>query len=198
MRNKKGQFIKGVSSSRETEFKKGEHWRMPQMFRQKQWLEDEYILKERSTGDIAKQFGVTDSAILFWLKKHSIQRRTVSEAREIKHWGQVGSDNPMWNKRGELNPRWRGGITPERQAFYTSIEWKESCSAVWKRDKATCQRCSLQKKEQPDMPYHIHHIKPFSVVELRSDIDNLVLVCEVCHDFIHSKKNINGEFISKV
>lgn len=195
MRNKKGQFIKGTSASPNTQFKKGQHWRRPQLFRDKQWLIDEYLDKGRSTGDIAKQFGVTDSAIIFWLKRHGIKRRNVSEARSLKHWGQVGTDNPMWNKRGELNPRWQGGVTPERQSFYTSEEWKKSCSAVWKRDKATCQRCLLQKKDQPDMPYHIHHIKSFSFVELRADVDNLVLVCEVCHYFIHSKKNINGEFL---
>ena len=29
----------------------------------------EYIVKKKSTGDIAVEFGVTDAAIIFWLKK---------------------------------------------------------------------------------------------------------------------------------
>lgn len=198
MRDKKGRFIKGVSSSPNTQFKKGEHWRFPQLFREKEWLVSEYVEKGRSTGDIAEQFKVTDAAVLFWLRKHGIKRRTVSEARDLKHWGQVGADNPMWNKRGELNPNWQGGVTPDRQDFYTSEEWKKACSAVWKRDNATCQRCKLKRTDQPDMPFHIHHIVPFKIKKLRAEVNNLVLVCEVCHGFIHSKKNINGEFLSKI
>lgn len=197
MRNKKGQFIKGISFNPATQFKKGQHWRKPQLFRDKKWLINEYVELTRSTGDIAKQFNVTDSAILFWLKKYKIKRRSVTEAREKKHWGLIGSDNPMWNKRGELNPRWLGGITPERQSFYQSQEWKSACSFVWKRDNATCKRCQLKKTEQPDMPFHIHHIVSFKVKKLRAELHNLVLLCEVCHLYVHSNKNTNGEFISK-
>lgn len=198
MRNKKGQFLKGVSSSPETQFKPGGHWRKPQLFRDKEWLSNEYVELARSSYDIAKQFNVTDSAILFWLKKHGIKTRSMSEIREKKYWGQLGSDNPMWNRRGELNPRWLGGITPDRQKFYTSKEWKYACSSVWKRDNATCQRCNLHRNEQMDMPYHIHHIVSFKVKELRAETNNLVLLCEVCHLFIHSKKNIDGEFLQEV
>ena len=107
-RNQKGQFLPGTN------------WREPQPFREKSWLEHEYVERGRSTGDIAAQFGVTDAAIIHWLKKHGIPRRSVSEARKLKRWGAVGADNPMWNRRGELNPNWKGGVTPERQAFYQS------------------------------------------------------------------------------
>jgi transposase-like protein len=128
MRNNKGQF------------KKGHHWRQAQPFRDKAWLTREYAQLGRSTGDIAAQFGVTDAAVLFWLRKHGIPRRSISQARKLKRWGAVGADNPMWNRKGELNPNWKGGVTPERQAFYASAEWKRVCRVVWKRDKATCQR----------------------------------------------------------
>jgi transposase-like protein len=184
-RNRRGQFLKGT------------HWRNPQPFRDKAWLVEQYVNLARSTGDIAKQFGATPGAILFWLRKHKIKRRSTSGARSVKRWGQAGSDNPMWNRRGELNPRWLGGITPERQAFYTSQEWKSACSAVWKRDKATCQRCKLHRDDQKDMPFHIHHIESFAVRDLRSVVSNLVLLCEVCHDFVHSRRNVNREFLPK-
>lgn len=185
MRNKKGQFTKG------------HHWRKPQLFRDKAWLEKHYVDQSVSTGEIALMFGVTDAAILFWLRKHGIERRTVAQARKIKHWGATGSDNPMWNKRGELNPRWLGGITPERQEFYTSRKWKSACSSVWKRDRATCQRCGLKKEESKDMPFHIHHIIGFADEELRADKDNLVLLCETCHHFVHSRRNTENEFLPK-
>ena len=178
-------------------FQKGTHWRTPQAFREKDWLIANYVDAGMSTGDIAREFGVTDAAIIFWLRKHDIPRRTVSQARKLKHWGSDGMDNPMWNKRGELNPRWRGGVTPERQLFYTSQEWRSACSAVWKRDGATCQRCKMHKTESEDMPFHIHHIVEFANKDLRADTDNLVLLCEACHQFVHSKKNINREHLPK-
>ncbi len=186
MRNKKGQFLKG------------HHWRKHQSFRDKEWLEDIYVRQQQSTGDIAAQFGVTDAAILFWMKRHGIPRRNISEARKAKRWGSSGPDNPMWNKRGELNPRWQGGVTPERQAFYTSDEWRRACSSVWKRDNANCQRCGLSRPDQPDMPFHIHHIEPFANRELRADTSNLVLLCESCHHFVHSRRNVLREYLPKI
>ena len=72
------------------QFEKGHHWREARPFREKDWLVENYIAQRRSTGEIAAEFGTTDAAILFWLRKHGIPRRTVSEARGIKHWGQSG------------------------------------------------------------------------------------------------------------
>jgi hypothetical protein len=79
MRDGNGRFKKGFSSSPSTQFKKGQHWRKSQLFRDKAWLMQNYVILQRSTSEIANEFGVTDSAILFWLKKHNIQRRTVNE-----------------------------------------------------------------------------------------------------------------------
>lgn len=197
MAKKTGRIKKGQRLSPPTEFKLGQHWRDKKPFWDKQWLFTEYAEKGRSSGDIAKQFGVTGAAILFWIRRHKIKRRTVSQARELKHWGASGSDNPMWNKRGELNPRWLGGVTPHRQAFYTSDEWRAACSFVWNRDGATCQRCGLHREDQLDMPFHIHHIVSFAVKNLRADTSNLVLLCETCHHFVHSRRNVNGEFLQE-
>ena len=180
------------------QFTKGQHWREHVVFREKDWLIENYVLKKRSAGEIAQEFGVTDAAILFWLRKHGIQRRTVSEARDIKHWGLSGPDNPMWNRFGELNPRWLGGVTAERQAFYASQEWKSACSEVWRRDKATCQRCGLVHADDPGVPFHIHHITSFSVKELRAEASNLLLVCEPCHQWIHSRRNVNREYLQEI
>jgi hypothetical protein len=180
------------------QFAAGSHWREHQSFRDKDWLIENYVNRERSTGDIAKEFGTTDAAILFWLRKHGIPRRSISDARKLKKWGMSGADNPMWNRRGELNPRWLGGVTPARQAFYMSDEWRDACSFVWKRDNATCQRCALHRNDTPDMPFHIHHIVSFADEALRAEPSNLVLLCEACHLFVHSKKNTKNEFIQKI
>jgi 5-methylcytosine-specific restriction enzyme A len=96
---------------------------------------------------------------------------------------------PFWDKEW-LTKEY---ITPERQSFYVSQEWKRVCIAVWKRDNATCCRCGAEEKT--DMPFHIHHIKSFRDKELRADINNLVLLCESCHQWVHSKGNKNNDYI---
>lgn len=179
------------------QFKKGQHWRKPQSFRDKEWLKIHYIEQKMSAADISKMFNVTENAVLYWLKKNEIQTRTMREVRKIKNWGLFRSDNPMWNKRGELNPHWKGGISPERQTFYNTQEWKDVCSKLWERENGTCQRCGLKHNDQKDMPFHTHHIITFMDKDLRAEISNIVLLCEVCHHFIHSKRNINNEFLQK-
>lgn len=127
------------------QFEKGEHWREPRPFREKDWLVENYIVQRRSTGEIAAQFGTTDAAILFWLRKHGVPRRTISEARGIKHWG----------------------------------------------------ACALHRDNSPDMPFHIHHVVSFADKELRAEPSNLVLLCEACRQFVHSRENLTREYLSK-
>lgn len=189
----KGKFKKGERRGKSTEFKKGQHWRPHQQYWDKKWLVAEYIEKQRSTGDIAAEVDCTDANIIFWLRKHKIPRRSIGQARAIKHWGLEGEANPMHSKRGSANHNWKGGCTPERQSFYTSEEWAKACSAVWKRDKARCQRCQTRREDTDKL--HVHHIVPFAVKEFRAEVSNLVLLCTTCHRWVHSKRNIERLFI---
>ena len=184
-------------SKNKGQFGKGQHWRSPQRWWNREWLYDQYVHCCRSAREIATECGIGETGILYWLAKLEIPRRSTSETRKQKHWGAVGSDNPMWNRYGELNPNWRGGVTPERQGFYVSTEWRAACAAVWKRDGAICRRCGLHKDDAGDMPFHIHHIISFANADLRADCDNLVLLCEACHQFVHSKRNTGREHLPK-
>ena len=190
MRNKKGQFIKGQRASRKTEFKKGQHWRKRKPFWDKEWLRYEYEERQQPVEEIAKQFNVTENAIYFWIKKHGIKTRSMSEIRRDKHWGSKGSANRMYGKRGSQNPNWKGGITAERQAFYQTPDWAKAVKAVWRRDKGICQRCGLKAEGlYRGVRFHIHHVAPFEIREKRADKNNLVLLCISCHRWVHSKKN---------
>ena len=158
-----------------------------QLFWNKNWLENEYIKKERPANDIAKQFGITENAILFWLKKQKIHCRKISQIRKRKYWGLKGKQNGMYGKYGKLSSNWKGGCTPERQAFYSSLEWQKCIKQVWKRDKAICQRCKIKKSKE--IKFVIHHIESFSIKDKRTNVDNLVLLCAKCHYWIHSRAN---------
>lgn len=195
MRDKLGRFIKGKRSSPSTEFKPGTHWRSHKPYWDKAWLEREYLDNQRSADDIATQFGVTKNSIFYFLYKHEIPRRSTAETRAIKHWGAVGPDNPMYGRTGSKNPNWKGGCSPDRQAFYSSKAWARAVTTIWRRDKATCQRCGLRVKGRGREEFHIHHKAGFSEYpEMRLDIDNLVLLCQKCHWWVHSKKNVNNEW----
>ena len=193
-RDSLGRFKRGIRQSPSTEFKKGEHWRDHQPFREKDYLIKEYVLGGKSTKEIADEFGVTDSTILFWLKKNGIERRSVSDARKLKHWGSSGEENPMHKMTGENSPNWKGGVTPERQRFYSSFVWKRVKKHVWERDSSTCQRCGFNEDTNS---IDIHHISPFENKEFRAVLSNLVLLCKKCHGWVHSKKNKSKEFISE-
>ncbi|WP_366940237.1 HNH endonuclease signature motif containing protein [Gilliamella sp.] len=100
--------------------------------------------------------------------------------------------------RGENNANWLGGVTPERQEFYATDEWKDCVRTVWKRDGAKCQRCFISFRDASnESAFHIHHIISFKHKKYRADINNLLLVCEKCHRWIHSRHNKSKDFISK-
>lgn len=176
-------------------FRKGEHWREPKPWWDKSWLEREYLGHSKSASEIAAASGCTENNILFWLAKHGIPRRTMREARAVKHWGLSGSTNGMYGKCGAINPHWRGGVTPERQALYSSLEWAGAVKEVWQRDPHKCRRCGIANGPQEKL--HVHHVISFSEVGLRTAPANLVLLCKSCHQFVHSRRNKSGEFLRK-
>ena len=187
-----GRIRKGEHRSPATEFKKGcKNWREPKPFWDRAWLFEKYVTQQQSATAIAGPVGCTESNILYWLAKHEIPRRSMSETRSIKHWGVTGEDNPMYGKTGDKNHRWRGGCSPERQACYVSQAWVSAIKDVWARDRAVCRRCGKKGK------MHVHHIVSFAVEETRTDPDNLILLCVACHRWVHSKRNLAHEFIEK-
>jgi len=164
------------------QFKKGYTWRTPRPFWNKDWLKKEYAIK--SAADIAREQNCHENNILFWLNKHKIKTRTISETRKLKYWGPQGKKNPMYGKVRKLNPNWKGGCSPERQSQYARFAWKELVKSILERDKYTCQKC--EKKPIAKRDLIIHHIKSWNEFsELRFDSTNLITLCGKCHKNVH-------------
>ena len=193
MKRVKGKFTKGIHYSVKTEFKKGQHWREEKPFWKKDWLQKEYEIKGRTALHIAQQFNLTENSILFWLRKHKIPTRTMNEIRKRKYWGLSRERNGMFGRKGDKNPNWKGGITQERQSFYSSLEWKECIKKVYKKFNGVCAKCGHKKTKENKLC--IHHKVSFKYPDLRKELNNLILLCEQCHHFVHSKANINNEFL---
>jgi len=182
MANNDTRIQRGQHLSPKTEFKPGQHWRPAKPWWQRDWLFREYIERQRSASDIAAAGNCTASNILYWLKRHRIPTRPMDVVRKIKHWGAVGESNPMFGKRGILNPAWKGGLTPARQRVYAKAEWKKLVRDVHRRDK-TCRLCNSNQN------LHVHHIDPFSHAPLLVlDIGNVILLCQECHHKITRKE----------
>lgn len=190
-----------------------------------EWLRNAYLVQKLDCTQIAKQVGRDPKSVWNWLKDFGIETRkrgttgnhvhsigvphVMTDAGRKKLSEQASAarikdgrkpymkDGKHWLKHeGAVSPNWKGGITPDRQAFYASEEWVDAVKAVWKRDGAVCQRCGVHHNTMDVRgTFHIHHIESFQVKELRAEVSNLILVCRPCHLFIHSKKNTKKEFL---
>jgi len=157
------------------------HYRPKKLYHDEDWLREQYFTINRTVAEIADEFGVTPNAILKAMRKAGISRRNASEA----HIGR---------QAGENNPAWKGGVTPERQRLYKNGHWLEFCAEIYARDNYTCQRCGAPKKEPKSL--HAHHLKPWGdEPALRFEKSNMVTLCRDCHEWVHSKANVNREFL---
>lgn len=195
----------------------------------KDWLIDQYGTQGKSANQIGREIGRDGKRVWEWITDYGIDTRKrghnheknlpkdgrsflgmrhseetraklseISKADGRVPWGK--GNEPYWKGvTGKDHPSFKGGLTPERQAFYSTTEWAEAVKAVWSRDNATCQRCGKHHNEAKNRgTFHIHHIVSFMVREKRSDPNNLVLLCRPCHLWVHSRKNKTKQFIGEV
>lgn len=160
-----------------------------------------YLGKLMSARKIAETLNLNAKTIIHWLKHHGIRIRTVRECRLIDGRVPYLKNGVHYLKGGkpENHPSWKGGITPERQAFYATQEWKDCVKMVWARDDAKCHRCGLDHRTllRGTIRFELHHVDGFSIVESRSDPRNVILLCDRCHLWVHSKKNKRKVFLGK-
>lgn len=190
----------------------------------KEWLEQKYLTEKMDMVKIGQILGRDPKTVLYWMRKYNIPTRSrgSNHKQNLNHGRPKGwhhtpetiekvrqasiergavpylkdGKHHLKGKRGIDVPSWKGGVTPERQAFYSSDEWREAVKVVWERDNAICQRCGLDYRavNRKANKFHIHHIVSFQAKELRADPDNLVLLCDKCHRWVHSSENVNKEF----
>lgn len=194
----------------------------------KEWLESEYLDNGKSADQIAAEIGRDPKRVWEWLRNYNIPtrprgtdygqtfkkghqlgvgrvhtdetRRKIREARLKDGRTPCYINGIHWMKAYNKKPAsYKGGITPERQAFYASQEWANAVKEVWKRDNAICQNCGKHHNETENRgTFHIHHIVSFQIKELRAELSNLVLLCDKCHRWVHSRKNKEKKYIKEI
>lgn len=60
---------------------RGHNKRRHDFAQRKHWLEQEYLVRERTVADIARECGVRDSTLYHWFRKYGISRRNRSDAQ---------------------------------------------------------------------------------------------------------------------
>ena len=71
--------------------------------------------------------------------------------------------------------------------FYTSTIWKAKRQAILSRDGYMCQNCKRYGRlKQATTVHHIKHYDEYP--ELALNNDNLISLCEACHNNMHPEK----------
>jgi 5-methylcytosine-specific restriction endonuclease McrA len=85
-------------------------------------------------------------------------------------------------KTGPNSSHWKGGITPAHQSIRNSSRTQNWRTAVFERDRYTCQKCGDKKGGN----LNAHHILPFTAYpEQRFNVANGITLCDKCHRGIH-------------
>lgn len=97
------------------------------------------------------------------------------------------------NRKRENHPRWKGGISSERDCYEKTAKYKQFKQSVLSSYNNTCQKCGSTSD------INIHHFVPFSESkELRMDANNVGCLCESCHRLFHhiygKKHNTKEQF----
>lgn len=74
------------------------------------------------------------------------------------------------------------------EAFdYKSKKWKKKRAVILRRDKYLCQECKKYgRKREAVTVHHIKHVDEYP--ELAYNDDNLVSLCNACHNKMHPEK----------
>lgn len=125
--------------------------------------------------------------IINMAKAHTGLKRTIEQR-------QLMSKVHLGQRKGELNNKWKGGITSIMTKIRKSNNYQIWKELVYQRDGYKCRLCLNNKK------INAHHNRTFSEFpELRFNIDNGITLCKECHSLLHkilnyaSKNNIEGE-----
>jgi len=162
------------------------HYRIFKPYKDEKWLREQYVVEQRMIDDIAAECGVNTTSIKRYMNRFGIKARLQKESLRIGG-----------KSKGKNNPAWRGGTTPERQRLYKTPEWKELVLSVWTRDGFKCKRCGVGNVSRTNR-LHAHHIGTWAdYPELRTDMKNLVTLCQNCHLWVHSNQNTRRRFLKK-
>jgi len=143
-------------------------------YRDKDWLEDQYVNHERSTREIGKELNVSNKTIHNWLIKFNIKTRQQGKSlgmKDKKHSKET-KEKISQSQIADKNHKWKGD-----NAGYTAIH-------IWLRNHnqqpEVCEICRKPGKLELSCIDHTY---------IR-DIENYQWVCRSCHTKYDKEKGL--------
>ena len=170
----------------------------------KEILYDLYRVQRKTTIEIGNMFNMSDSSILYWLRKYDIPTFTTSETTNYYLYEKGGlekareTQSTMENRiksscrqHGINIEDFQGFSTTEQHMARNNTYYKEWKKKVFERDDYTCQCCGKRGGN-----LNAHHLYNFAEYEdLRYNVENGITFCEKCHlvNYPNSFHSIYGE-----
>ena len=169
------------------------------LFPDREWLREEYLIKNRMRADIACELGVSNSWLGKAIRCMNLQKPKRQYPNRHPGHGRTGMHTLEGLKRlsearsGPRNPQWKGGITCR------SIEIRGEISdtlrrEVYERDDFTCRLCDKRGRRLT-----LHHVVPvWQNEDLVADKQNLVTLCTVCHHKVNGQEHEYGDYFGSL
>lgn len=134
--------------------------------RDKSWLFHKYITEKKNMAEIAELIGVTYQSVAWWLEKHQIPKRALTEVQQM-----ANSKRPYTNLHTDLSFKSRGYCGWYKDIFY----YRSINELVW----YMLHEYSFQSIKSE--PFVINNYKPDFlineniVIEIKGKIDNKII-----------------------
>lgn len=140
-------------------------------------IDKAYIITTKVTEELERE--------LIGLNPEYIEVKTnVTEAKARLHMNPDNRNIKEWE--AAIDRYFLGKVNNSK--FYSSYGWKNKRPNILKRDGYLCKECSRYGKVTAANT--IHHIQPLEVrPDLRLNSDNLISLCQPCHEAMHNKFN---------
>ena len=166
-------------------------------YKNKEWLENQYINLKKSMNDIAKICDVSGSTIMKWMIKFGISRRSHSEAGKLmKNDGQFKKGNNNWKHNKYIGLKL---ICKECGKEFTNTHMRQKyCSVYCQQKNYSKQNQQIKKKNSRK-----HLLKAYNLTLEQFDrlknINNSCWICgysshteNLCVDHNHGTNEIRG------
>ena len=159
MRNKKGQFLKGIHYSARTEFKKGNIPPFKKIRIKKECLICKTIFYVPKAREKTAKFCSKPCARKSTDKKKYKKRRPMN-LKEKQYLSNYWKEKV---KKG-LHHLYKGGITSLMIQIRGCFQYRLWRSDVYQKDNFTCQKCGVRSGNGKHVYLEAHHLKEFSKI----------------------------------
>lgn len=150
-------------------------------------------IKKSTKGIPSKKRGIKITGQSLENMRIGFKKAGLKRKGKKKVYSEIGYQNllkairkPRPSVRGQNHYNWKNGSNERLKNDRRKKEYSVWRTAVFERDKFTCQHCGDKKGGNLEA----HHIKPFAqFIEERFVLENGITLCIKCHAKVHFKPN---------